>query len=249
MIRSGFHGLWAWCYGLFRRFHGRCGGARRTCGSVRGTRWKSRVTGPHPHKLPSTGDCGCPCYRISLGAMERLCGLAIGILLVGCPYKLLHCDIYRGSRRVLKVILLPCRVKAGRTKKTGAPERWVRGECGFVRTTPPPVVRDAHVWYGWQAAAIRGGGCNGLDFPEGLRGRLRCRVLLRRTRALLEDAPLRWAMKTGVAKPRGQLPGERLVPPAEWTLQPPAAMVVNPRPSDDGRFIIVNATVGCAAPG
>lgn len=199
-----------------------------------------------PSNNPS-GYCGGEGRCISSRAMERLCGLAIGILLVGSPYKSLDCCIYRGSRRMLRVTLSPCRVQAGRARKACAPERWVRGECGFIRSTPPPIEPDAYAWFGWTAAPLRGGGCNGLDFPQGLAGQLRCRLLLRRTRALVVAAPLRWAMKTGVAKARGLLPGERLVPPAEWTLQAPEATDVTTRQSDDGRFIIVNATVGCPA--
>lgn len=173
--------------------------------------------------------------------MERLCGWAIGVPLIGCGYKLLRCQLYRGTRLLATVVMHRCRVQA-RQKKACMVERWVRMGSSFVRTTPP-VVKDRYVWYGWQAEALRGGGCNGFDFPEGLEGQFRCRLSLRRTRALWEALPLRWALKTGVAKARGLLPGQRLVPPAEWTCLLPEALEVTTKPSADGRFLLVHVVL------
>ena len=60
------------------------------------------------------------------------------------------------------------------------------------------------------------------------------------TRALLEDLPLRWSVKTGMATPRGVVPGLRLVPPTAWSPVPVSSLQADTRHSSDGRFVIVH---------
>lgn len=174
--------------------------------------------------------------------MERLCGLAIGVPLNGRAYPQVPCGIYRDGRLCLSEQLQPCRVQPKRRKKSDGTERWVRGPHGFIRTTPAPE-RDPYVWYGWEAAGHRGGGCNGVDYPDGLHGMFHCRLMLRRTRALLADLPLRWCIKTGVPVQWGVIPGQRLVPPAQWSQLSAAIMHARLRYSEDGRFMIVHAAI------
>ena len=177
--------------------------------------------------------------------MERVCGLAIGIPFRGRPFATLECDLYQDHRRWSTVGLRPCRIAPGRPTKVCRLGRWVRGESGFVRTGTIPE-HDPYVWYGWEAPALRGGGCNGLDFPQGLAGHFRCRLLLRRTGALLEDLPLRWSVKTGMATPRGVVLGLRLVPPKAWSPVPVSSLQADTRHSSDGRFVIVHGRFLCA---
>ncbi len=174
--------------------------------------------------------------------MERLCGWAIGIPMEGRVYGRVECGIYLGARLRLKAWLYPCRIQSGRPAKSGTAQRWERSGAGFVRTTTAREV-GPYVWYAWQATPLPGGGCNGLDYLEGLTGHFNCRLLLRRTRSLMAGLPLRWCVKTGVAAARGVVPGARRVPPAEWRPVPEETVRCSALLSRDVRFLIVRAAL------
>lgn len=172
--------------------------------------------------------------------MERLCSLAMGIPFRGPCYRHFIGIVLRGKRRAQCCLWRPCDVFRGfRTRaRTLLSRQWVRGPQGFVRRADP-LLPGPYRYFGWQAAAVPGGACGGLDYPRGLPGQLVLKVRLRRTRHILEELPFLFYIKVGVLAPTGAVGGLRLVPPRFWSPVPPEQISVTRTVSSDGRFLNV----------
>jgi|GEM_PF-3441511 len=175
--------------------------------------------------------------------MERLSGWAVGIPFAGRAYAAVSCSFYRGARVLQEKELLPCDVFLGhRTHAWGRlMKRWEPSPAGFVRCAPAFRDHRPHVFFGWEAAACPGGACEGLDFHHGLGDAFSVRLVLRRTRALLEEEHPRFCYKAGRLAARGAVAGLRLVPQRLWSEVPHGVLQVERRISKDERFLYLKA--------
>ncbi len=148
-------------------------------------------------------------------------------------------------------LLVPCDVLCGQRnhKLQRMRNTYERGASGFEPLAPRLPDHAGYTFYGWRAPPVPGGGCGGLDFPQGFADHFGFRLQLRRTRALCADVPLCFYYRCGLLAQRGIMEGMRLVAPLLWQPMPDACIELLCSISRDERFVVVKGKwVGCATP-
>jgi hypothetical protein len=175
--------------------------------------------------------------------MERLSGFAVGIPFAGRAYAAVKCFFYDGARVLQEAELMPCDVFDGyRTRgRATLAKRYVPGPVGFVRCAEPVPDPGPYVFFGWEARGCRSGGCGGFDFHHGLGDAFSVRLMLRRTRVLLEEQEPRFYYKVGRLAARGAVEGLRLVRQRLWSEVPTETLQLERYVSRDQRFLYLRA--------